>query len=118
MRNPDRSPPAPAAPDTLKSGWIPTSFTKVAQTDKIPDEIYGVVAGDIDSEGNGEVIAYGTRTLYIYRVKGKDILPYTRISRPIQDHIASIDAVDLDGDGRKEFLVTNVTGRALKVRSR
>jgi len=100
--------PAPAAPDTLKSGWIPTSFTKVAQTDKIPDEIYGVVAGDIDSEGNGEVIAYGTRTLYIYRVKGEDILPYTRISRPMQDHIASIDAVDLDGDGRKEFLVTNV----------
>ena len=52
--------PAPAAPDTLKSGWIPKSITKVGQTDRIPDELYGIVAGDIDSEGNGEVLAYGS----------------------------------------------------------
>jgi hypothetical protein len=100
--------PAPAAPDTLRSGWVPSSFTKVAQTPKIPDEIYGVVAGDIDSEGNGEVIAYGKQTIYIYRVKGEEILPYTRVTKTIHDHILSIDTVDLDGDGRKEILVTNV----------
>ena len=101
--------PAPAEPDTLKSGWVPSSLTKVSQTTKIPDEIYGVVAGNIDSEGNGEVIAYGKQTVYIYRVKGEEILPYTRVSRTIHDHILSIDAVDLDGDGGKEILVTNVT---------
>lgn len=100
--------PAPAAPDTLRSGWVPSSFTKLAQTDKIADEIFGVVAGDIDSEGNGEVIAYGKTTIYIYRVKGEEILPYTRVSKTIQDHILSIDAVDIDGDGGKEILVTNV----------
>ena len=80
----------------------PSSFTKVAQTTKIPDEIYGVVAGNIDSEGNGEVIAYGKQTIYIYRVKGEEILPYTRVSRTIHDHILSIDAVDLDEDERKD----------------
>jgi len=106
--------PAPAAPDTLKSGWIPKSITKVGQTDRIPDELYGIVAGDIDSEGNGEVLAYGTRTIYIYRVKGKEILPYTRISKTLEDHIASIDAIDLDGDGRKEILVTNVVGESFQ----
>jgi hypothetical protein len=100
--------PAPAAPDTLESGWIPKSITKAGQSDQIPDEVYGIAAGDIDSEGNGEVFAYGTRTIYIYRVKGKEILPYTRISRTINDHIASIEAIDLDGDGKKEILVTNV----------
>jgi hypothetical protein len=100
--------PAPAEPDTLRSGWIPTSFTKVAQTTAIPDEIYGVVAGDIDSEGNGEVIAYGKDTLYIYRVKGEEILPYTRVSRSFKNHFVGVDAIDLDGDGEKEILVTNV----------
>jgi hypothetical protein len=75
----------------------------------ITDEIFGVVAGDIDSEGNREVIAYGKKTIYIYRVKGEEIVPYTRVSRTIHDHILSIDAVDLDGDGGKEILVTNVT---------
>jgi len=86
----------------------------VAQSDRIPDEIFGVVAGDIDSEGNGEVIAYGTRTLYLYRVKGKEILPYTRVSKTINDHIASIDTIDLDGDGKKEILVTNVVGESFQ----
>lgn len=106
--------PAPAEADTLQSGWIPKSITKAAQTDKIPDELYGIAAGDIDSEGNGEVFAYGTRTIYIYRVKGKEILPYTRVSKTINDHIASIDAIDLDGDGRKEILVTNVVGESFQ----
>jgi hypothetical protein len=101
--------PAPAAPDTLRSGWIPSSITKVAQSDGITDELYGVVAGDIDSEGNGEVIAYGKQTIYVYRVKEEEIIPYTRVSRTIHDHILSLDAVDLDGDGGKEILVTNVT---------
>ncbi len=100
--------PAPAAIDTLKSGWTPTSITKVAQTEKVFDEIFGVVAGDIDSEGNGEVIAYGTTTLYVYRVTGEEILPYTKISSPRQNHFVSVDAIDLDGDGVKEILVTNV----------
>ena len=103
-----------AAPDTLKSGWVPKSITKAGQTDKISDELYGIVAGDIDSEGNGEVFAWGTRTIYIYRVKGTEILPYTRISRSLEDHIASIGAIDLDGDGRKEILVTNVVGESFQ----
>lgn len=101
--------PAPPATETLRSGWVPSSFVKVAQTARVVDEIYGVVAGDIDSEGNGEVIAYGKKTLYIYRVKGEEIVPYTRVSRTFRDHILSIDAVDLDGDGGKEILVTNVS---------
>jgi hypothetical protein len=106
--------PAPAEPETLRSGWMPSTFVKVTQTDRIPDEIYGVVAGDIDSEGNGEVIAYGKDTLYIYRVKGEEILPYTRVSRSFKNHFVSIDAIDLDGDGGKEILVTNVVEDRLK----
>jgi hypothetical protein len=75
----------------------------------ITDEIFGVVGGDIDSEGNREVIAYGKKTIYIYRVKGEEIVPYTRVSKTIRDHFVSVDAVDLDGDGGKEILVTNVS---------
>ncbi len=106
--------PAPAAPETLRSGWMPSSFVKVAQSDKIPDEIYGVVAGDIDAEGNGEVIAYGKDTLYIYRVKGEEILPYTRVSRSFKNHFVGVEPIDLDGDGGKEILVTNIVEDRLK----
>ena len=102
-------PPPPAAiPATPAEGWSPTSIKKVGQSDKIADEIYGVVAGDVDADGNGEVVTWGRNTIYVYRVQGNDVLPYTRISRPIQNHFLNVDAIDLDGDGKKDLVVTNL----------
>ena len=106
------SPPAPV-PATPAEGWAPSSIKKVGQSDKIADEIYGVVAGDVDADGNGEVVTWGRHTIYIYRVKGDEILPYTRISRSIQNHFLNVDAVDLDGDGKKDLVVTNLEGDRL-----
>jgi hypothetical protein len=100
--------PAPASPDTLKSGWKPSSFVMVSQSTAIPDDVYGVVTGDIDSDGNGEVIAYGKDTLYIYRVKDEKIVPYTKVKRSFKEHIIGVNAIDLDADGQKEILVTNL----------
>jgi len=106
--------PAPAAPTTPKEGWVPSSLTKVGQSDKIADEVYGVVAGDVDAEGNGEVIAWGKNVLYFYRVKGVEILPFTRITKERKYHILSVEAADIDGDGGKELLVTSLAGEALQ----
>ena len=33
----------------------------------------------MDAEGNGEVVTWGRNTIYVYRVKGNELLPYTRI---------------------------------------
>ena len=97
------------APATVPAeAWVPSSFKRAGQSDKIADEVYGVVAGDVDDEGNGEVIAYGRNTIYLYRVKGTEVLPYTRISRPLKHHFLNVEAVDLDGDGKKEILVTDL----------
>lgn len=105
-------PPAPV-PVTPAEGWIPSSLKKVGQSDKIADEIFGVVSGDVDADGNGEVLAWGRNTIYVYRVKGNDVLPYTRISRGIQNHFLNVDAVDLDGDGKRDLAVTNLEGDRL-----
>jgi len=106
------SPPA-AVPATPAEGWTPSSIKKVGQSDKIADEIYGVVAGDVDADGNGEVVTWGRHTIYVYRVKGNEILPYTRISRGLQDHFLNVEAIDLDGDGKKDLVVTNLRGDRL-----
>ncbi len=107
---PGAAPAVPGPAAGLAEGWTPSSIKKVSQSDKIADELYGVVAGDTDEAGNGEVIAYGAATIYVYRVKGNEILPYTRVTRSRQHHFLSVDAVDLDGDGKKEILVTDLVG--------
>ena len=99
--------PLPATP---AEGWTPSSIKKVGQSDKIADEIYGVIAGDVDADGNGEVVTWGRSTIYVYRVKGDEILPYTRISRSIQNHFLNVETIDLDGDGKKDLVVTNLEG--------
>ena len=94
--------------------WTPSSIKRVSRSDRIPDELYGIVAGDVDAEGNGEVLAFGRRIVYVYRVKGKELLPHTRITRGLPGHILNVEAVDLDGDGRKEILVSGLEGENLE----
>jgi hypothetical protein len=87
---------------------------KVAESGKIVDELHGVVAGDVDSEGNGEVIAYGRKGIHLYRVSGSEILPKARITDGIPGQILNVEAVDLDGDGEKEIVVTGIDGEDLR----
>jgi len=111
--SPPGAPPAAPVPATPAEGWTPTSVKKVGQSDKIADEIYGVVAGDVDADGNGEIVTWGRNAIYVYRVKGNEILPYTRIVRGIQNHFLNVDTIDLDGDGKKDLVVTNLEGDRL-----
>jgi hypothetical protein len=106
------SPPVPA-PTTLAGGWSPSSLKNVGQSGKILDEVYGVVTVDTDAEGNAIVAAYGKTAIYLYRVKGTDVVPFTRISKSIDHHILSVSAMDIDGDGSKEILVTDLVNETV-----
>jgi hypothetical protein len=105
--------PAPAERGVPEEKWVPSSIKRISRSDKIPDDLHGITAGDTDAEGNGEVLAFGRRILYVYRVKGKELLPYTRITRGLPGHILNMEAVDLDGDGKKEILVSGLEGENL-----
>lgn len=98
-----------AQPAGSTGGPVTMSMRKVSTSDPFVDEFLGLVVGDSDANGDGEVIAFGPRTLYIHKVKGAELLPYTRIVRPTQDHILSVEAFDLDVDGKKDLLVTMIS---------
>ena len=110
---PASPPPAAALPATA-TAWEPSAMEKVAESGRIADELHGVVSGDVDSEGNGEVIAYGRKGIHLYRVSGKEILPIGRVTEGLPDHILNLEAVDLDGDGAKELVVTGIDGENLR----
>ncbi|MGA7104035.1 MAG: VCBS repeat-containing protein [Candidatus Deferrimicrobiaceae bacterium] len=110
---PASPPPAAALPASVKA-WEPSVMEKVAESGRITDELHGVVSGDMDSEGNGEVIAYGRKGIYLYRVSGKEILAGGRITEGIPGQILNLEAVDLDGDGAKEIVVTGIDGENLR----
>lgn len=105
---------APAGGSVPEEKWTPSSMKRVSRSDRIPDELHGIVAGDVDAERNGEVFAFGKRIIYIYRVKGNELLPYTRVTQGLPGHILNIEAVDLDGDGKKEILVSGLEGEYLE----
>src|SRR5512139_4292486 len=104
------APPPPPSLTTAAEGWIPSTLKQVGKSDKIADEVHGVVAGDVDADGNGEVVAFSRRTIYVYRVKGNELLPYTKVTRALSHQILNVEAVDLDGDGKKDLVVTDREG--------
>jgi hypothetical protein len=108
------APSAAPAPTTLAGGWIPSSMKSVGESDKISDELYGVSTVETDADGNTLVAAYGKTALYLYRVKGTDITPFTRITQPLEHHILDVCAMDIDGDGSREILVTDLVGERVE----
>ena len=100
--------PSVPVPTTPAGGWSPSSIKIVGESDKILDELYGVVTVDTDAQGSTLVAAYGKTTLHLYRVKGTDVVPYTRVSKPLAHHILSVHSLDIDGDGSREILVTDL----------
>lgn len=105
---------AAAVPHDTGEAWVPSSIKKVAESGNIPDELHGVVSGSVDSEGNGEIVAYGMKGIHLYRVSGTEILPFARITEGLPNQILNVEAMDIDGDGMKEILVTGIDGDYLR----
>ena len=108
------TPPPASVPATPAEGWIPSSLKQVGQSDKVADELYGVVALDAGAEGESEIVAWGSNVLYFYRVKGTELLPISRITKERMVHFLSVDAADIDGDGVKELLATCLVGEQIR----
>jgi hypothetical protein len=107
--------PGPGTPAPASDGaWLPSKIRKLAQSDKIADELFGVVVISTDAKGDSELVAWGKTTLYFYRVKAGAIVPWTRITRELNHHILGVEAVDLNDDGGNELLVTDRVNEKLE----
>jgi hypothetical protein len=112
---PTGGPPVAAAsplPVPSAAPWDPRSIVKTATSDKIPDELFRIGSGDLDGDGTPEVAAIGIRKLWVYKVKGDDVLPFRKMERDHSHLFLNVEMADIDGDGRAEIVVTDlVAGR-------
>jgi hypothetical protein len=108
--------PVPSVPIASSGPWEPRTIVKVTASDKIADELFRVSMGDLDGDGDPEIVATGRRTIYFYKVRGDAILPFPpiRIARGLEHHFLNVEIFDADGDGKPEIFVTDLVNDRLR----
>lgn len=106
--------PAPAA--SIPADWRPARIEKAGASDKVPTELYRIASGDLDGDGETELVAAGGRTIFFYKVKGNEVVPFppTRIVRDTGHHLLNVEVLDADGDGKPEVFVTDLVADRLR----
>ena len=120
-------PPKQTAPDSrqhpdelLKPGATVVAPTVAPQPGAAPtltmqrsrrfkDQIRGITTGDIDGEGGNELIFIGKRTIYVFRYVDNLFQKVREIEGARNHRYLSVDAADINGNGRVEIFVSAVS---------
>jgi TolB-like protein len=68
----------------------------------------GLSIGDVDGDGNQEIVFIDDTRVFIYRNAKQKFLKVGEISGEADDNFHSVDVVDVNGNGKAEIFVTNL----------
>jgi TolB-like protein len=114
-----RPEPVPAPKDTIAEEEIVKPIEKGVVTmepfltARVPFEIVGLDVGDMDGDGQNELILIDHKNLYIYQFRGNRLVQSQKISGRRSDDYISLDVADLDGNGKAEVYVSNIIGDSM-----
>jgi TolB-like protein len=69
--------------------------------------LWGVDAGDVDGDGNNEIVCMDRRHLWVYRDEGKALRLLAELNKEPNNKFLTLDVIDVNGDGKAEIVITN-----------
>ena len=76
---------------------------------KFPTEFRGMDIGDVTGDGLNKVVIIDTHNVMIYQKKDKDFILVQKIPGRSSDNYLAVDVADINHNGVKEIIVTNMT---------
>jgi TolB-like protein len=68
----------------------------------------GLSIGDVDGDGNQEVVFIGDTQVFVYRNIDQQFVKVAEFSGEADDRFHGVDVVDVNGNGKAEIFVTNL----------
>ena len=110
------APPTGVAPGSGATASLPSvipavgaKIVGVKRFDKSGNIKFGAAAmamGDLDGDGESEVVFASPKQVRVYRMKRRDLAEVAVFDLPARSRMHFVDVADLDGDGRGEILVS------------
>jgi len=86
-----------------------TSVQKPSFVQRFKLEIRGLDVGDLDGDGKNEVVIIDRDTVYVYKWRKKRLFQFKTIEKTWASNYIYVSVADLDGNGRAEIYVSNLT---------
>ena len=72
------------------------------------EDLIGLAVGDVDGDGQNEVVLIGERTVFIHRYGAQGFEKVAEIPGEPFETFLAVDVADINGNGRAEIFVTSV----------
>jgi len=79
----------------------------------LPTLLKGVDVGDVDGDGQNEIVLIDARTLWIYKQTGGRLRLFRKIEGHRNDRFLTLDVADVNRNGFSEIIVSNIRQGAL-----